>query len=311
MLPFDNTDPLALNLKNNPDLWKNVALDLCHRHKIKVTEFTPFTAGSALVAAVSADVVIKVLQPPFREEWDAEQWALSRMPSLSNDLGIEIPRLLVAHIDESGWSYIIMTRVPGIQMDQAWPSIAPENRIVLMHEIGRLMAFVHQNSSVENHLEKWNSFLSNQKENCQARHRGLKMPEWFIDGIPEYIGELPEKQFRPVLLTGEYTPFNLLVTEMNGQWKLTGMIDFADAFAGAPEYDLIGPGVFLGAGDPALVNSLVQGYGLKMSQELRQRLMSLHLLHRFSHFQRQVALKGWQSKTSSLQELAQLLWPIR
>lgn len=310
MLPFDIAEPLTLNLKNNPDLWKDVALNLCHLHGIRVYEFIPFAAGSALVAAVSDEAVIKILQPPCREEWDTEQWALSRMPSLSSDLGIEIPRLLAANVDDSGWSYIIMSRVPGIQMDQAWPSITQENRLALMNEIGKLMAFVHQNSSVENQLEKWNSFLSSQKEKCQNRHRELKMPEWFIDGIPEYIGKFSKRVFRPVLLTGEYTPFNLLVTEVNGQWKLTGMIDFADAFVGDPEYDLIGPGVFLGGGDPTLVNSLVKGYGLKMNDGLRQRLMSLHLLHRFSHFKRQVSLKDWQSKANSLEGLAKLLWPI-
>jgi hygromycin-B 7''-O-kinase len=309
MLPFENADPLSLNLKNNPDLWKEVALDLCRKHHVAITEFHPFTAGAALVAAVSADAVIKILQPPYREEWEAEQWALARIPVLRNELGVELPRLLAAEVDESGWSYLIMSRVPGIQMDQAWPLIPQENRITLMFEIGKLMAFVHQNSAVENHQDRWSAFLSQQKENCQARHRGLSMPSWFVEGIPEYIGGVPEESFRPVLLTGEYTPFNLLVTEVNGKWKLTGMIDFADAFAGAPEYDLIGPGVFLGAGDPALVNGLLRGYGLEMTAKLRQRLMSLHLMHRFSHFQRQVALKDWQSKATSLEALAKLLWP--
>lgn len=309
MLPYNDSDPLALNLKKNPDLWKEVALDLCRRHGAKVTEFTSFSAGAALVAAVSNDVVIKILQPPYRNEWDAEQWALSRMPLLPDGLGIEIPRLLAAQVDDSGWSYLIMSRVPGIQMDQAWPSISQENRITLMHEIGKLMAFVHQNSVIENQLENWNAFLKEQKEKCQARHQGLNMPSWFVEGIPSYLCDFSVTEFRLVLLTGEYTPFNLLVTEIDGRWKLTGMIDFADAFAGAAEYDLIGPGVFLGAGEPALIASLLRGYGLVMNPELRKRLMSLHLLHRFSHFPRQVALKDWQSKATTLDELAKVLWP--
>ncbi len=309
MLPFDSSEPLALNLKKNPDLWKEVAFNLCRKHKIRTSEFTPFSSGSALVAAVSDKAVIKILQPPCRGEWNAEQWALSKISPLSNNLSIEIPKLLAAEIDESGWSYIIMSRVPGIQLDQAWQSITQENRMTLMNEIGRLMAFVHQKSLVDNHPESWNSFLSTQKEKCQERHRQLKMPDWFVEEIPEYLGKLSTINFRPVLLTGEYTPFNLLVTEVNSHWKLTGMIDFADAFVGDPEYDLIGPGVFLGGGDSELINSLLEGYGLKMNPRLRHRLMSLHLLHRFSNFEKQISLQGWELKASSLEELATLLSP--
>jgi hypothetical protein len=121
------------------------------------------------------------------------------------------------------------------------------------------------------------------------RHQKLGLTEWFVSGIPEYLKTFEDKTQKPTLLTGEYTPFNLLVKKSDEVWKLCGMIDFADSFAGDRIYDLIGPGVFLGAGNPLLIKSLVDGYGIKMSDELRFQLMSLHLLHRFSNFDRQVA----------------------
>lgn len=129
------------------------------------------------------------------------------------------------------------------------------------------------------------------------------MPGWFVSGIPEYLSSvtIPEC-LHPVLLTGEYTPFNLLVE--NG--TLTGMVDFADAFSGLAEYDLVGPGVFLGAGDAGLIKSLFEGYGSRPDSKV---LMALHLLHRFSHFKTQVALKGWETKAESLEDLQKLLWP--
>ena len=152
MLPYDPSDPYTKTLKSNPGLWKDAAMEICRRHSVPVTEFTSFAAGSALVAAMSEDVVIKINQPPYRTDWEAESWALSRMPTLSASLGIEISRQLFAAEEASGWTYIIMTRVPGKQLDLAWPEICKENHQALMFEIGRLMAYVHEHARVESDL---------------------------------------------------------------------------------------------------------------------------------------------------------------
>ncbi len=309
MLPFDPADPFTKELKANPEMWKAKAIEICQRHSIAVSEFTPFAAGCALVAAVSENAVIKIIQPPYRNEFEAESWALARMPILPDSFDVEIPRQLIAKEAEGGWTYIIMSRVEGIQLDQAWPEINEENRQSIMYEIGRLMAYVHDHAKVDDDLIPWQEFLKVQEEKVIDRHRKLGLPDWFVDDIPEYLKTFQDKTLRPTLLTGEYTPFNLLVGKTDDKWKLSGMIDFADSFSGNRLYDLIGPGVFLGAGDSALVKSLLNGYGISMTEDLRHELMSLHLLHRFSHFDRQVALTDWKKKATNLTDLAKILWP--
>lgn len=309
MLPFDHTDPFTKNLKTHPELWEGVAKDICRSHSITVTEFTAFSAGCALVAAMSKDIVIKIIQPSFRNEWEAESWALARMPSIPESYGIEVPRQIASQTHDGGWTSIIMSRVPGTQLDHAWPDISDENRESVMYEIGKLMAYVHDHAKVESDLKPWQDFLKTQRENVVERHRKLELPDWFVKEIPEYLRDFTDTLKTPTLLTGEYTPFNLLVQKTGEKWKLTGMIDFADSFSGDRIYDLIGPGVFLGAGKSSLVKSLLSGYGVTMTAELRKKLMSLHLLHRFSHFDRQVALLGWREKATSLETLSRLLWP--
>lgn len=76
MLPVDHNDPKALRLKMNPELWKETALNLCHKHGFGASLWFPFSAGSSLVAAVSESVVIKIIQPPYIDEYKAELWAL-------------------------------------------------------------------------------------------------------------------------------------------------------------------------------------------------------------------------------------------
>lgn len=200
-----------------------------------------------------------------------------------------------------------------MQMDLAWPEIALVNRRAIMKEIGGLMSAVHRQSRPEDrdYFSEWVTFLHNQKEQCQERHRNLDMPEWFVNGIPDYLKSVQlEESFVPVFLTGEYTPFNLLVENLNGEWKLTGMVDFADSFAGLSTYDLIGPGVFLCEGDPQMIKSLFDGYGIILDKKLVRRLVALQLLHRFSNFKSQVKIPGWQDKVSSFDELEKLLWPL-
>ncbi len=297
MLPFHSDDPVTKSLKNNPELWKECAVGLCRKHQIPVTKFSSFTSGSSLVAAVSDIAVIKIIQPPFLNEYKAELWALKNLP----ETHIRTPKLLASGVDESGWSYLIMTKVPGTQMDHVWPHMTFENQKSIMHEIGSLMAEVHRKSDLTE--TNWKAFIGTQKKNCVERHKKLGMPDWFVNGISDYLLEVPiPENIRPVLLTGEYTPFNLLVEK----GKLTGMVDFADSFSGMAEYDLIGPGVFLGAGNHALIESLFNGYGSRPDSKL---LMALHLLHRFSNFRTQVALKDWDKKASTLHELEKLLWP--
>jgi hygromycin-B 7''-O-kinase len=117
----------------------------------------------------------------------------------------------------------------------------------------------------------------------------------------------------PVILTGEYIPENFLLSQKNGGWKLSGLIDFGDVFTGWGEYDLLGPSAFMTAGMPRRVRRFLGGFGYSQADitpELTRRLMALALLHRFSDLNRQICIQGWHQKAGNLFELERLLWPI-
>lgn len=115
-----------------------------------------------------------------------------------------------------------------------------------------------------------------------------------------------------VLLTGEYTPFNLLVERDAGGWRLSGMIDFGDAMIGPRDYDFLGPSMFSCGGDPLLIAALFRGYFGKeqpMAHETRMRLMALAVLHRYAHFEVQLRIPHWRERADSFKALAELVWP--
>ena len=97
-------------------------------------------------------------------------------------------------------------------------------------------------------------------------------------------GPVPEGP--DVILTGEYTPFNLL-HQGSG---LSAMFDFGDGLVGPREYDWLGPLCFLAAGDAARIDALFDGYhGRPFDRGRREALLRLVLLHRYSNLKAQIS----------------------
>ena len=107
-----------------------------------------------------------------------------------------------------------------------------------------------------------------------------------------------------MILTGEYTPMNLLV--QGG--RLSGMFDFGDGLVGPREYDWLGPLAFLAAGDAHRCAALFEGYGAAPGPAMRLSLMRLMLLHRYSCLPAQIALPGWEA-APDFETLTERLWP--
>jgi len=125
------------------------------------------------------------------------------------------------------------------------------------------------------------------------------------------IKEALPKIKQPVILTGEYTPMNFLVKQVDGVWHISGLIDFGDAMLGLPEYDLLGPGAFLIQGDKQLLREFLTSYGYlpnEMTEMLSHQLMALMLLHQYSNLNIQVRIPNWKEKVASLKDLENLVW---
>jgi hygromycin-B 7''-O-kinase len=119
-------------------------------------------------------------------------------------------------------------------------------------------------------------------------------------------GPLPPFE-RQVILTGEYTPMNLMFDSLTS--KVCGMFDFGDGLVGAPQMDWLGPLCFLAAGRPAHVQAYFSGLGQSLDAPLRLGLLRLLLLHRYSNLAAQLALPGWQ-QCATFEALAARLWPL-
>ena len=300
-------------LENDAGPWLPVVAEICAAHQLPAAPLRAFRDGSNLVASVGEQVVVKIFPPFHRHQWHSEHLTLAY---LENRLSVPVPELLASGQRKEGWTYVVMRQLPGQILEDVWPGLSLEEKKSLLTSIGQLMAEVHRlNGRPLPALEPdWASFLQQQQAQAFARHQRLGAPDWLLSGLHDFIRQTaaglplrPEK----VLLTGEYTPFNILVEPQAGAWRLSGMIDFGDAMLGPREYDWLGPCVFLGEGNAHLLRSFFRGYGADCSNPngLRQGLLLLLLLHRYSNLDLQIRIPDWQNRVDSIAGLAQLIWP--
>jgi hygromycin-B 7''-O-kinase len=290
------------------------ALDVARSHGLPHADVHLFATGTNLVVALDEDLVLKIFPPMLRQQFASERASLSQ---LAGRISVPIPEIVLEG-ERDGWPYLVITRMHGILGTQAWPTLPEDQKERVLGQIGETIAQVQrvppgELSGIE---PRWDRFLLAQIEGCRARHERLGLPQKFLDGFDELLGEvttLIPADAPPVILTGEYIPENFLLSRDASGWQLSGLIDFGDVFTGWREYDLLGPSAFMTGGMPRRVRSLFQGFGYSqrdITPNLTRRLMALLLLHRVSDPIRHICIEDWQQKAGDLAELERLLWPI-
>jgi hygromycin-B 7''-O-kinase len=299
-------------LHDDPGRWVPVVADLARRHG-HAGAVQPVLEGSNLVALVGDGLVAKLFPPFLRHQYDSERLALRH---LRGRLAIAIPAIVADDVI-AGWPYLFLRRLDGVPLATVWDACGDSERCALLHAVGSLIAEVQAipPGPLTTLEPRWKDFLAGQIAGCRARHERRGLPAHLLaalDGYLERTADVLPADVAPTILTGEYTPGNLLVSGSPGARRLSGLIDFGDVMVGFREYDLLGPSAFLAAGAPAQVRALLRGYGYEQGTAtpgLGARLTRLLLLHRFSNLGVQVKVPGWQERARSFEELAELLWP--
>jgi hygromycin-B 7''-O-kinase len=294
--------------------WLPVAIDIARSHSLSCTDPHVFSMGTNLVVALDQRLIVKIFPPMLRHQFDSERAALARLDSR---LSISVPQI-VFEGERSGWPYLVMTRMSGVNGKEAWVSLPEDQRESVLTQIGEIIAEVQRVplGDLSRLQPQWEQFIPKQIEGCRARHERLGLPQKYLDRLDDFLRDattlIPMNAAR-VILTGEYNPENIFLEERSGRWRLAALIDFGDVMTGWGEYDLLGPSTFAAGGMPGRVRSLLRGFGrseVNLDPALPRRLMALLLLHRFSNLAVQIRIEGWQQKAADFYELERLLWPI-
>jgi hygromycin-B 7''-O-kinase len=299
-------------LKLNAEITEAMAREIIERHHLPEAPLKLFSEGSNIVFAYGDHTVIKIFPSFHVDQFKGELLVLKH---LQGKLSVKTPTVNFEG-ELFGWPYIVMSQLEGTLLETLWEELDHDNKIIIIRELGPLIREVQAlpTSGLEDTDCHWEHFIHNQIKGCQENHRSCGLPEVLIEQISSYLDATKDslvKIKKPVLLTGEYTPMNLLVKQTDGIWHIEGLIDFGDCMLGLAEYDLLGPGAFLIQGDKSLLREFLMSYGYAsdtLAPPLSHQLMALMLLHKYSNLKVQVRVKDWTAKVQSLKDLENLVW---
>jgi hygromycin-B 7''-O-kinase len=302
-------------LKLTSNIFEKIIKNILVHHNLHTKSLIPFSEGTNIVFSCDENLVIKLFPPFHQDQFESERLVLK---ALESKLSIKTPSI---HYEGEivGWPYLIMTKLDGTLLETLWHTLNHQNKLVIMRELGLLIREVHSLpiqglEAIDCH---WSHFIENQIKDSIENHRTNKLSDNLLNQIPSYIDAIHDSLLKienPVLLTGEYTPMNFLVTHVDGLWHISGLIDFGDAMLGHYKYDLLGPGAFLIQGDKRLLKAFLSAYGIsaeEMNTELSHQLTALMLLHKYSNLDIQVRITDWKKKVSSLKALENLVWGLQ
>ena len=255
------------------------------RHGLAGSELSFVGKGTHFVWATQRHV-IKLFVPLWTEDASLETTLLEMVAGTT----LPAPQL-EARGELEGWPYVVMTRVPGEPIGAAWRTLDDGGRSRLAGHLGEAMAAlaalprqrlearaITQEALVAERLDR---ILVDQRD--RGGDEGL---EW---ELRRFLAELP--QLMPageVVLHADLTDDNVLV---RGD-RVTGIIDFADAFVGPWTYELAAPACFVTRGSPNHRDSMLRGRGVEPTQELIATTRAWAILHRYGHVARMMQEAG-------------------
>ncbi|HWN69067.1 MAG TPA: aminoglycoside 3'-phosphotransferase/choline kinase family protein [Haliangium sp.] len=292
---------------------------ICARHGLAGQDVVRFAGGSLPVYAVGSARVLKLYPPYHRSDFETE---LDALALLAGRLPIPTPRVeATGGLDD--WSYVLMERLHGRSLADAWPEFAPDERERLADELGECLAALHTPvHAIGAHGTRvprpdWAGFVRRQRARCveQQRARGLA-PEW-LEQIPAFLDALDPAALaapaRDALLHTEVMREHLLVAPGDRGLALSGLFDFEPAMIGAREYEFASVGIFVACGDRAVLRRLLCAYGYRadaLDLGLQRRFMAYALLHTYSNLRWYLERIPARASDRTLDDLAARWWAV-
>lgn len=266
-------------------------------------EVARFPTGSVPVFAVKDEYVIKLFPEREASHFESERAALRR---IEGRLSIPTPLLIDAGRREH-WLYIVMTRLRGQSLAEAWPSIDADCRRRLMRDLGSALAQLHalETDGLAPLSVDWTRFVEAQRASCRERQAGKGLPSPWLDQVDAFLQRwMPLDDGRRALLHTEVMREHLLVEPAAESWRLSGLFDFEPAMVGAPEYELASVGIFVTCAQPGLLRLVLDAYGMLVDTDLPLRIMAYTLLHRYSNLRWYLDRLPVPSDARSLEDIA-------
>ncbi|WP_055493367.1 phosphotransferase family protein [Streptomyces sp. TP-A0356] len=281
MLPSVDTYDQLEAMVSDEALLRPAALDLCDQMGLVGLALRRFDDGSRPVYALGGDMVLK-LYPRFET---AEAVTEARvLAHLWGQLPLPTPRLLATDEYHNGWRFVLMSRLRGLSVHDAWPRLTAAEKDRIVTEAAGTLAALHARdyaplTDVVGPSD-WPSFLRRRRAHMLDHHRRNGTPEPWLSQIPAFLDSVPLPTSTGLaLLHTEFMREHLTIDMRDGR-RLTGLFDFEPAMIGDPAYDFASVGLFITRADPRQLRRFYEAYGRAPHDPYQ--LLAYALLHRYS-----------------------------
>lgn len=283
--------------------WEVAVREVFVREGLAAEDLAPFATGSDVVWG-TRDHVVKLTAPRWTDEVEAEVRLLRHV---AGRLPVSTPGV-VATGALAGWPYVVMERVPGRPLGDAWEDADDTTRLRLAHELGEATAALH---ALPLPLEPrpWAPFWA---ETLARRARHLARPgtpAHLLAEVPGFVERAGPLAQSPLVLTHtELLHEHVLVSDDEGP-RIAALLDFADGRVAPAAYEFAAPVEFVFRGAPGALDAFLDGYGDRGPRDAaRSRTMlAWALCHRYGSLRRMLAKLGGP-EPAELDELARRLY---
>lgn len=299
-------------------LWTPVVREICRRSGLPAREIAPGYPGTNAVFVVDRAWVVKVYAPFCHHDFALER---ALYPLLARDPAIPAPLLVAQGVleDRARWPYIVMDYKPGWPIREVRARLSSEVRGEVAAELGRIVRALHrtpldQLAGLDTSREGWRRFVAARMERMTAELRATgALPPAVLDQVRPFVASvLREGAARPLcLLNGDLTEDHVLLDHAEGRWRISGLLDFADALVGPPAYEWVA--LWFGAldRDRAGLRRFMAAYAPDVSFDaaLGRRALAFTFLHEFGADIIALVLRRMGSPPiASIAALQTLLW---
>jgi hygromycin-B 7''-O-kinase len=209
--------------------------------------------GSNLVYRTGDGDWLKISPPFFGDAFEAEVAVTARV---KGRLPLPIPEIKLTGALED-WSYLVSAHVPGVAMGKLLGALSGADVGRIADDLGGFMAAFHGTppADFERSFGPWPRYLNGCLDNVEALHRSRGNDEGQVADIVRFLAPYRswlEALGPPVLIHADLTDEHVMLAKRAGRWRVSGVLDLADAMVGPAALDLIAPfvGLFRGQTGP-------------------------------------------------------------
>lgn len=303
-VPFEDFD-----FYFNSPVWNQFAENICRRHNISFQTMRRAEKSEHIVFLIDDNLIIKIYKPLrncFRREKTGLEFGRGKT-------SLPIPEILHEGELES-YKYLVLTQQAGVSMNrEAWLALKTGQQIRILSELAAGLRELHSHNAALIDFD-WQEFISYQSAVTFERQKSSGVNGKILERLPEYLEEnlklLPTDN-STVFLHGDIHFGNLRFIETNGNWRISGLLDFADSLAGYYEFDFLAIGVLMIQGQDELQREFFRAYGYAdsdINETLRRRLMLLTILYECSDLRRYALRLKPEAVDYTLDELERAIW---